>query len=812
MQDFEKMLFSPEKITLPTTETEMSRRFLRLMLNWIPTAVAWFQDWPVRPNCGHFFGGVFWYGQETAGPLNLLACALNSPEYDEKITGISREALREMAIKALRYLCFTHDSGPVDCVRPAKGIGRPEPANTKWGERGRGFFRESQCGRGLTNFNIAAGLLREHLDAETLEMVCHVNLDYLSRFETMPPKRGVFHDTQTEENAWTALGLSSAALMLRNHPKFKDWEAHAKKWMFCTSTFPRDHYNKAPFADGKTVSEWANHTFTILPDGLAENHAIVHPSYLGSAMVFLGLTANNYHIFGETPPPHLYWHRQDVYDALKFTSDLVGRVHALQGMDWPYFAFAQECFRHTAANVYLRDAHAAFLEQAMIDSMEKVLEINHGRWVDPVVAEVCHGVQDPAIVWEHRSTVIASSYLAHRLMQNSQELVDAAEFQEQTSGIRHFPLAGALFHKHKRGQVSFSWRNQTMVLPAPLDGSFFTGAAMGSMLANITVKGHPASDTPRKLRVLEQPNLASALFVEDLAQDSVRRHVFFVTLPEGNTLVAEKLVALKDIEVEACNQGFLHVINEKFACEVENDRPRRILYYPDGQQAFYGYPSANPETNESFKLTHPGWVNVDDKMTLIFQGRFETVYLNRHHYEIWHALADELYLSRLPEPTKFKAGAEISHLTTLICPEEKHTGVSPELLQIAETPDALVGIRTGNYLSWAKWDSVTKPVEFRFEFTGKATIPVFPGTSQVQKSTMIFKPDWENHDLQVLIAMGQIELSTDSQPENLLIEVLPQGAVYVTNAGKESVEFTIHLDSIQKSMQLAGGESAVFRK
>jgi hypothetical protein len=42
---------------------------------------------------------------------------------------------------------FTHDTGPAECVRPAVGLGRRENCNTKWGERGKGFFRESQYGQ-----------------------------------------------------------------------------------------------------------------------------------------------------------------------------------------------------------------------------------------------------------------------------------------------------------------------------------------------------------------------------------------------------------------------------------------------------------------------------------------------------------------------------------------------------------------------------------------------------------------------------------------------------------------------------------------
>jgi len=808
MSDFKKFLFSPDKITLPA-ETEMSRRFLQIMQQWIPIAVANFQDWPVRPNCGHFFGGVFWYGQETSGTLNLLASVLCSPNYDEKITGISRDALREMAIKALRFLCFTHDTGPADCVRPAKGIGRPEPANTKWGERGRGFFPESQCGFSISNINIAVALLREFLDDETLEMIYNINLDYLTRFENMPPRSGVFHDTQTEENAWTALGLSSAALMLRNHPKYETWLAHAKKWMFCSSTLPRDHYNHGHFADGKSVSDWCNRTFTTLPDGLAENHAIVHPSYLGSSILFLGINANNFLLFGETPPPQLFWHRQDVYDLIKITSDLTGRAHAVQGMDWPYFAFAQECFRHSAANLFLQDADAAFLEQATLETIDTLLHVNQGHWIDPEVAAICHEVQDPAIVWEHRSTIIACSYLSHRLVQQTQPPVTAAEFQQHTAGIRHFPQGGILFHKHARGQVSFSWRNQTMVLPAPLDGSFFTGAAMGSLLAQISVKDHPASDTPRKLRVIEMPQFAGVLFIEDLAQESIRRHLLFVALPEGDSLIAEKIVARKDIEVDSFNQGFLHVITEKFACPLENDRPRRILYFPTGQKAFFGYPTANPNDNEYFYLNQPGWLNVDDKMTFHFRGSYETAWLNRHHYGVWHALADELYLSRLPDSARFRAGETVGELVTLICPEQKHTAIALGALQIARSPEALVGVLTGNYLSWAKWEEASNPTELRFDRIPGQAISVFPGSSRVTSSEFIFYPD--NHDLQIIPAVAKIFIKPESRLENLLLESLPTGVVWCTNPGKELIKFSVVTGTTTKPVQISAGESFAIR-
>ena len=196
---------------LPDTENDMSRRYLRMIEQWIPTGIAYFADWPDRPNCGHFFGGCHWYGIETISCAETFAYASTSPEYDEASTGVSRDTLREMAIKSVRYLCYTHDSGPEDCVRPSEGLGRPENCGTKWGERGKGFFRESQCGSTVAGLARICLLLREWIDRETWMMVARVHEDYAARFGAMAPKSGVYTDTQMEENAWN---LSRTHLML----------------------------------------------------------------------------------------------------------------------------------------------------------------------------------------------------------------------------------------------------------------------------------------------------------------------------------------------------------------------------------------------------------------------------------------------------------------------------------------------------------------------------------------------------------------------------------------------------------------------
>ena len=198
-------------------ENEMSRRYLRILEKWIPVGVEYFAEWPGRPNCGHFFGGVHWYGMETVSPAEAFAVASLSPEYDEAATGISRGDLRQMVVKAVRYLGFTHDTGPKDCVRPSVGLGRKENFGTKWGERGKGFFPESQCGTNIAALGRMALLLRDQFDDETWMMVARIHEDYARRFGEMEPGSGVYRNTQMEENGWTGIGLTSCSLFLSRH-------------------------------------------------------------------------------------------------------------------------------------------------------------------------------------------------------------------------------------------------------------------------------------------------------------------------------------------------------------------------------------------------------------------------------------------------------------------------------------------------------------------------------------------------------------------------------------------------------------------
>ena len=325
-------------------------------------------------------------------------------------------------------------------------------------------------------------------------MLTAIATDYLGRFGAMAPRSGVYYDTQSEENGWTALGLV-ASLLLTPTPPAATLRVQLKRWMFCSATMPQDSANEAAFADGTSVREWCQQTYTLLPDNTAENHGFVHPGYMAAALTLSGAALNLLHLYRQPIPPHLFWHRQDCYNVLKRWCDSAGAPHCPQGMDWPYFDYMAYGFLHATANLYLQDADAAVLERCVLDTLERTCAAHDGRTVPVEVAQYCQTFQDPALMRESRAVLLAQAYLAHRLLGVGMAPADQAAMAHRLAGVCVYPHGGFLLHRHAHGQTSLSWRNRTMILPATSEGMQLLGPQAGTLLAEVQVVGRAASTT-----------------------------------------------------------------------------------------------------------------------------------------------------------------------------------------------------------------------------------------------------------------------------------------------------------------------------
>lgn len=691
-------------VSLPPNENAMSRRYLDVITRWIPTAMSVFNPWPVRPNCGHFFGGVYWYGLETSGTILTIASAASSPQFDSRAAGHSVDDLRQAALQGLRYLLFTHDSGPADCVRPREHWGRPECASTKWGERGRGFFPESQCGIPIAHVVLTAALLRDLLTAEEHDLLAAVAVDYLSRFGDLAPRAGVYHDTQMEENAWTAAGITACLAVVPDHERAAHWQEQARLWMFRTATVPQDSQDSSIFADGNEVRELSGTTYTALPDFTAENHGFVHPTYMAASVAISGLTMTILRLFGKEISPHILWHRAEIYGLIKRWSDGLGAAHCVQGMDWPYLQYHGDAQRHCMANCFLNDPDAALLERRALAVVEQSSLAHGGAMVPEAVKRTCSSCQDPMHFSEARIHPLAEAYLAHRLMGTGTEPSDQEDYHRRTAGVHVYPSGGALLHNHRHGISSLSWRNRTMALPAPTEGTRLIGGSEDSLLGRLRVSGKGSSTATRKLAIRDLPDRVSALLVEDLAESSIRRKVFFCSLPSGKGISYEVVHALESVTVEWCRLGYLRIINDGYFGDGGSARSSRKLYWQGEARSFEGYPSSSPDEDITCELSGSEWVNIDDRMGFRFAGSGSASYTSKHFFQPFHAVHDELILGRYPEDRAFSAGEKIAELAVLWCPEQDHEATSRQEFAIVDTADGVFAALVDGWLCACNFD------------------------------------------------------------------------------------------------------------
>lgn len=792
-----------DSVSFQSDEDELAKRYLHIIERWIPVGVKYFEEWPDRPNCGHFLGGCHWYGIETISGALTFATAAAAPSYDEEYTGISRDELRSMALQGLRYLCFTHDTGPEECVRPSEGLGRSENFGTKWGERGKGFFRESQCGSTVAGMAITAQLLGDLVDEETWEMLETIHLDYADRFGEMDPKSGVYWDTQMEENAWTSFGLSSVISFLANHSDIETWEETTHRWMFSTAATPQDAHDDRPITSEDSVSDLVNRTYTTLSDYMAENHGMVHPSYTASSITYLGRLGVLFGVFDGETPSHAYHNRELIYEQLKYMTDSTGSMHPVQGMDWPYLRVDPGTGTHAAAALMLDDPDAARLERWSLETFEARQDGNDGYLYDPELANQLHGPQDPLIIRESGISSAAYGYLLHRCFGPGPEPTPANELDETLKGTKTYPHAGFVFNRHEQGQTSFAWRNSLMALPLNSDGIYTVAPAIDSYLARIEVEDRGDCHDLLANDVDRHENAFAAFLVAERNEGTIRQETLFASLPNGTSISLERLTALEAITVTSVEQGFIRVINEEFPSFEGNCQGERTVHTPEDTQVFESYIADDPDEDIVETYNDPAWINIDDRIGVIPRASGSTVYHNRHYFDPWRAVADDLILSCGDSSRDLRAGESIGELSALVAPDQPHQQTREQAFTVLDSPEATAGLMADEHLAVANFSSTTGKKRFDVDRDEVHDVPVFPGQATVQPGQISYHTRLGPHECELYQAVESLE--TDGALEITASE----SSVAITCTGPASA--SVEASRSGTSLTLEPGESKVLK-
>lgn len=805
----EKDFLEAAPLKLRGCENTYTRRYYAMVLKWLRYPLKHFHSWPNRPDCGYFFSGCGWYGADQADMAAVTAILSKMGDYDEAAAGIPREALRDIAVKTLRYACFTHDTGPEDCVR-VDGKNKLQ-ANTKWGgnyipwkDNRAKFFQGTQVGTGLAMFGIAAWILWEDLDEETRRMCYRVVTDYAERWSECDPRDGVYFDTQCEENAWTASGIAVAAHMFPDDSRAEKWKHASVNWMLGSAGLPTDRYDSSRLSDGTILRERLTY-ITFHPDFTTENHGVVHPDYMLAAISFRVRTNLFTLLSGEEEYPGLRCNWKEIYDkTLKVWAAEDGGAVPVQSQDWWYYKTSYSLTAHAATNLMFCDPEAAYLEKITLDCMETVQNGNESGCFMENDPSKCiirkESFQDTGDMETSFATHLLTAYLYHYLLGEGEAPLSREEFESSVDGVYSYPFGGSVLKRSEDSFSCFSWRNSALAFVLPRDSiwtittppcsvfgtmKFESPSFDGATLANET-RIHTVTDET----IVRDSSAFSASARISRGFGTVLQDVAFCSLPSGEAVYFERVRAEADCSLASFQSGLIGVRNEYYPLLPEHAKGYRDFSINGRTIRMEGYYGGDHDDVYDFEPAE--YAALDNKMAYLTRGSSGVTYIGHHYYPVWKGVEDFLILNNHKENLTLRAGEELAPFVLVFLPNRtaEEAKKKNEAFQVAQSSaagvDAVVLEHTLVY-SNTQYESVSAAFSFRPQ---AGVIPVYEGASSLSGGVLSWNTRIPRRECG--FAEAKLLLHMDA-PENVRLRLFltPSGELTILNEGDAAASFQL---------------------
>jgi hypothetical protein len=185
-------------------------------------------------------------------------------------------------------------------------------------------------------------------------------------------------------------------------------------------------------------------------------------------------------------------------------------------------------------------------------------------------------------------------------------------------------------------------------------------------------------------------------------------------------------------------------------------------------------------------------------------GPGEAIYLNRHWFKPYRAVADDLVLSRLERKSSLRAGQATAPLAALLIPEAGHAETAAAKLSILSGPKETACLATDGYLAAANFEAASRTCVFTQ--TRLQTIPIYEGvTSEVTGQV---------HRCEVTIGAGSACLHRSVRnlavEGHVRIDVTVRGEIHVANIGDQPARVEVVSGQARgRPLQLSPGDIQV---
>lgn len=658
---------------------ESANRLYNILQKWIPFVDGEFKEWSGRPNSGHFFGGSYFYGVETAIPMFLYAIMSKLGDYNESITGVPRYELEDKAIKCLRYLTFTHDLGPKDCFREKSS--NVYANGTKWGGKGDEFFRATAVGRTGVYLAICALMFRDKIEDCIFNIIEQMIIAFSDRWSAELPRAGTYFDTQSEENAWTALGIAGGLVLFKNHPNRQKWLEGFNRWCLNSIGTYKDRMNTGTY-DEKSLRNFWMKGVTFHPDHTTENHSFVHPGYVTAGIILKFESALLLKMTGNEIPQSVFINNEKIFnDTLSRWCQNDGILIPIQGQDWWYTRYHTDHIMHSIMSViHGSENSAAYLHESIIrmeqlqDSHIKhtLLEDNPDQKID----EYGHySLKD----MEHGSVLgLINTFLIHTYFGEKKPSKNISEINDELKGIYEYPFGCTIINRQKNSFSNFNWRNKVMAVNLPKDGLWTITPIIASMTGEIQFTDRVMPDSlcnerdirdsvKRDINVKPEGFGATCTVVRD--DEKLFQDISFVSLPNGITVYTDKFTVNKDFKTTKFHGGLIGIRNENIKYFGDIAKGYVNVFTGENHYTFKGW--FGGENDDIEYLPQTGMVNIDDKMGYVYFGSNGVKYVNRHHYIAWKGVEDQLVFNNIDDRS-FKKDEKIEPFTLIAGPNQSH--------------------------------------------------------------------------------------------------------------------------------------------
>jgi hypothetical protein len=302
-----------------------SENYIKILENWVQAASEYFYTPAGQTDIMCYGTGEshHWAVQTNMNAFAAFAVLVSSPELNEEVIGMTREELLNITLKMLRYTLRTHLSGENFCSN-----------NKQWGHS---WISVLALERMMHGFDAIQEFISEK-DKLAMRRILESESDNLLDNYTITA--GIEEGNRPEANIWNGSMLLRTAVYYPDTPRKDEYLQKATTFFINGISIPSDK-NLSKIFNGKNVQELhigPNYTknFSL------NHHGYMNVGYMVICMSNIAMLHFSLKTRGVVPPPEVYFHAQELWNAIKHFIFSDGRLLRIGGDTRARYCYCQD--------------------------------------------------------------------------------------------------------------------------------------------------------------------------------------------------------------------------------------------------------------------------------------------------------------------------------------------------------------------------------------------------------------------------------------------------------------------------------------